>query len=662
MIGIDCMRKIFAPIVALIALFAGFASAQQEVRVVDGVTITRAGQSGRYGTASVQQPMIQTTVCSEDTLSYPLAKSSSLRVANMNGGNSAAAFGQYYDAPQPISISKLRFYAYKLTAAGGASSNVVVEIYNARPDSLPMGAPLRSATVQVDTNFYGGSLEALQKVAVFPSPVTVTGGYVVVVRNSAVNPVGIVINDYLSMDGNGEWCASAQITGIWRHSYNVNVSGNPFNCDMLLDPVASYTLRANFVANPGCVSAPSNVTFQNTSSPILRHRMYNYAAFIGRKGHSVVWDFGDSTGAQRQVTTMDTVHYYNAAGSYTVSLMDTLYGWSKNCAADTTIQLGQAPEAMFSPSVMGLSVQFANHSLHGATSWYWTFGDGTTSTLQNPMHVFATGGSYQVCLYSSSNCGTDSVCRTVLLSCPLPVAAFSSIASNLEVNFADWSSGNVIAWEWSFGDGATSTVQNPTHIYASNGNYLVHLRSYNACGMDSSWYWLSVTCPIATPDFAHTANQLSLSFTDLSAGGVNSWQWDFGDGSNSSLQNPIHNYTVASTYQVCLEVDNGCGIQMTCKSVEVGQALNVAQALDDQIQVYPNPVASELHIQAQLAAADQVQLVVSDLRGATVKRIDLGLVQSSDIVLDVKDLAVGSYLLSFQTSNGTVVKRVNVMR
>jgi PKD repeat protein len=403
------------------------------------------------------------------------------------------------------------------------------------------------------------------------------------------------------------------------------------------------------------------VSFTNASSPILAHRMYNYAAFLQRPGLSVLWNFDDGSGTIRQHLTMDTVHHYAAAGSYNVTLRDTLYGWSKRTVADTMISLGNAPEAIFFQSMTGLVGHFTDHSQGGATSWYWSFGDGTTSTQQNPYHTFATAGVYQVCLWSSNMCGVDSTCHTVVLACPLPTAAFSSNASNLDVAFTDWSTGGVTSWEWSFGDSATSTAQNPVHSYAAAGNYLVHLRTYNACGMDSSWYWLNVTCPASVAAFAATVQQFTATFHDQSTGLVTDWLWDFGDGSNSNATHPIHTYSMPGTYTVCLNTIGECGNSLICHDVEVGVTA-IDLGLSNQFAIHPNPASSELHVVTQLPTADHVQLVVTDLLGSLVQRVDLGLVQSSAIDLDVHHLAAGSYLISFQTSNGTVVKRFQVVR
>lgn len=118
-----------------------------------------------------------------------------------------------------------------------------------------------------------------------------------------------------------------------------------------------------------------------------------------------------------------------------------------------------------------------------ATSYYWDFGDGSFDTIPNPTHSYPLDSfiNYTVCLIVSNACGSDTLCKNY--GCILPYANFNYTDSNLTVNFID-SSLNVINWFWDFGDGDTSTVQNPTHIYPSDGTYKVCLVVSNICGFE----------------------------------------------------------------------------------------------------------------------------------------------------------------------------------
>ncbi len=155
-----------------------------------------------------------------------------------------------------------------------------------------------------------------------------------------------------------------------------------------------------------------------------------------------------------------------------------------------------------------------------------------------------------------------------LLSPGPPVAAFSGTplagAAPLQVSFTDRTAGVPDSWSWAFGDGLTSTEQNPAHQYGNPGTYTVSLTVTNRYGVDKQTkegYVSAGTTPSA--NFAGTprAGQapLGVEFTDLSTGSPTAWRWQFGDGSESSARNPIHVYAAAGSYPVSLSVTNAFG-------------------------------------------------------------------------------------------------------
>lgn len=147
-----------------------------------------------------------------------------------------------------------------------------------------------------------------------------------------------------------------------------------------------------------------------------------------------------------------------------------------------------APTAAFSHSDNGLAVSFVDESqdVDGTiTSWQWTFGDGATSSSRNPAHTYAAAGDYTVELTVTDDDGaTHSATQTVTVNdAPpppnqAPTAGFDLLVSGLSVTFSDESAdadGNVVGWQWTFGDGATSSEQNPSHTYSAAGTYSVTL-------------------------------------------------------------------------------------------------------------------------------------------------------------------------------------------
>lgn len=141
-----------------------------------------------------------------------------------------------------------------------------------------------------------------------------------------------------------------------------------------------------------------------------------------------------------------------------------------------------------------LTVAFTDQSSGNPTSWRWDFGDGTTSTSQNPApHVYATAGTYTVSLTAANVAGSDTATKAGAVTAtlpPAPTADFSATPTTggapLDVAFSDSSQGSPTSWSWDFGDGGSSTAQNPTHTYDSPGSYTVSLTVANAGGSDTA--------------------------------------------------------------------------------------------------------------------------------------------------------------------------------
>src|SRR5206468_3079460 len=150
-----------------------------------------------------------------------------------------------------------------------------------------------------------------------------------------------------------------------------------------------------------------------------------------------------------------------------------------------TAPANQPPVAAFSSSCSALTCSFTSTSSDPdgtIASYSWTFGDGATSTVQNPSHTYAAGGTYTVTLPVTDNQGAASATtsRTMAVTPPNqpPTAAVTSSCSALTCSFTSTSSdpdGSIASYSWNFGDGATSTAANPSHTYAAGGSYTVTL-------------------------------------------------------------------------------------------------------------------------------------------------------------------------------------------
>jgi len=271
--------------------------------------------------------------------------------------------------------------------------------------------------------------------------------------------------------------------------------------------------------------------------------------------------------------------------------IDDVFGYGRIQLFDTLNTSGVAiPSADFAghpiTGVSPLSVDFVDLSSGVPTSWLWDFGDGQTSTAQNPTHVFTGPGAFAVSLTATNELGADQhfVLDYVLVDIIPPVAEFSASPtaglSPLIVQFADESTGGIpTSWLWEFGDGQTSTDPDPAHTYTSEGSYAVSLTVTNAYGTDELTMTGYVVVDWIPPVAEFSGNPLTgnspmvVQFTDLSTGGVaTSWQWIFGDGGSSTEQHPAHTYTAEGTYSVWLTASNAYGSDQVVKSgyVSVG--------------------------------------------------------------------------------------------
>jgi PKD repeat protein len=247
---------------------------------------------------------------------------------------------------------------------------------------------------------------------------------------------------------------------------------------------------------------------------------------------------------------------------------------------DITINVSEKPVfpvANFSSNVTSgyapLNVQFIDLSKN-ATSWNWNFGDGHTSKIASPIHTYMNAGKYTVSLTVQNLASNNTTTKSGYIKVTVPqnpVAVFSGTPTSgtmpLKVQFTDSSTGYPGKWKWTFGDGQTSTQQNPTHTYSKSGKYTVILTVTNTAGSNSvtKLSYINVIAPPKPSVAAFSASmtsgkaQLKVTFTDKSANSPTSWAWSFGDGESSTVKNPLHTYSKAGKYTVTLTATNSAG-------------------------------------------------------------------------------------------------------
>ncbi len=190
-------------------------------------------------------------------------------------------------------------------------------------------------------------------------------------------------------------------------------------------------------------------------------------------------------GSDPQVSSTRNVYtnpiFINTTTTLRFIAVDQANNWSPEYTQSYTII--PLPVANFTTNTTSgtapIKIQFNDTSSNNPTNWLWDFGDGTTSTLENPSHTYNRSGNYTVTLTVGNTAGENSLIKSNLITVnwPLPVAIFNYNVKNgtspLNVQFTDNSTGDVTSWNWNFGDGTTSTLKNPNHIYSAAGTYTV---------------------------------------------------------------------------------------------------------------------------------------------------------------------------------------------
>lgn len=236
-----------------------------------------------------------------------------------------------------------------------------------------------------------------------------------------------------------------------------------------------------------------------------------------------------------------------------------------------------------SNTINPMTFQFQDVSIGTPTGWNWDFGDGISSSEQNPVHTYTEAGIYTVCLTiddSVTNC-TSTFCLDVIAgdpgfnSCENFFFYFPTGNPN-ELTFEGFMIYQQVAesYTWDFGDGTTATGQSVTHTFPADSNemYVVCLTTevlldngdtcvYTTC--QDVLFNYPVECQASFFYYPGSDTSLNIQFQDWSFtgwGGVpDSWAWDFGDGSTSTLQNPIHTYADTGYYEVCLTITDSLG-------------------------------------------------------------------------------------------------------
>ncbi len=284
------------------------------------------------------------------------------------------------------------------------------------------------------------------------------------------------------------------------------------------------------------------------------------------------WDFGDSTSSAEQ----SPVHLYETPGVYAVSLTTTTENGSTTEAKSNLIAV-EPVVAFGANKTTGqgtLTVEFEDQTNAGnlnILTRLWDFGDGMGSTDTSPTHTYQNIGSYTVSLRVTTVLGETTTTEMDYIQVG-PIVDFSTDVKQgtgtLMVTFSDLTKAGsleITGWAWDFGDGGASDERNPVHEYMP-GQFSVGLTVTTSQGDTTTTKAnLILVAPKVTIDRVQPAGPapFEASLLDLTMPGafdVTKWDWNFGDGGSSEVQNPVHVFVNPGTYTVTLTITTDGGV------------------------------------------------------------------------------------------------------
>jgi gliding motility-associated-like protein len=392
-------------------------------------------------------------------------------------------------------------------------------------------------------------------------------------------------------------------------------------CTDSLTKVVSISKRnMNFVQDTvaGCTPLPIHFTSTTTTNNGIA---------------SYLWDFGDGTNS----FSFDTIKTYSASGIYTVKLYITdNLGCTDSIIKTNLIDVKALPSVNFTSDTNNgckpLLINFQDLSTGGDSIvfWQWNFGDGSVAdTTKNPAHTFNSSGQFDVTLIAGDNFNckdTLTLSKYINVTFPLPAFSFTSPVCNyVPINFTNTSTGAGLTYIWNFGDNTPNTNDtNSTHVFLINSDTSVVL-NVQLTAIDSNGCIDSLSKPItiSIPNAKFSIDSVNADcppfnaqFTDSSSADVVSWNWNFGDGSNTvAVQNPSHTYSLAGNYSVTLIVTNNNG----CKDTSLVDSLIVVEGPSGTFSViqFPNKCFIDVTFNATLNNTTYVNWVFGDGGSAT---------------------------------------------
>lgn len=352
--------------------------------------------------------------------------------------------------------------------------------------------------------------------------------------------------------------------------------GNP-STSILKNPIVTYSTPGVYPVTLTASNAQGSNTktiagFINVSAtPVSAFAFnqtgltFNFTSQASNAG-SHLWNFGDGNTSNQ----INPTHTYAAAGNYTVTLTIS-NGVCTPANSSQNVTASLAPVSSFTVSASTgcapFTTTFNNTSANNPTVIQWQFqgGNPETSSLANPTVLYQNPGSYDVTLITINALGSDTlILNDYILVETVPSASFTPVSNEMTFNF-NYTGNGALNFLWNFGDGNTSTEENPVHVYQNEGMYTVNLSASNACGsVNTSQNVEAYFIPSAvatTNSPTQICEGTTVTFMDESTGTITNRLWLFEGASpaSSTESSPAVAYQNAGVYDVTLIVSNTAG-------------------------------------------------------------------------------------------------------
>lgn len=463
-------------------------------------------------------------------------------------------------------------------------------------------------------------------------------------------------------DGNTSTSVNPSHTYADTGTYMVTlIASNPTAADTFSLPLVvtdSNAIVAYFTYSPQfpCYGQDT-IVFYNTS--------YNADTYL--------WDFGDG----HTSTAMDTSYIYANPGTYNVKLIA-----SKSGAADTMetqIKFAVVPTAFFTTdSVVTSPVIFTNMSTGTdvSTTYYWDFGFGATPATSddvNPIVTYSFTGDKTVYLITSNSSGCSSTYLTSINVSELDSNVISYFSYTPEdpcfgedsISFTN-ESYNANSYLWTFGDGQTSTDENPTHMYAAMGTYTVSLIAYKMGTSDTSTAQINyVPVPLAAFTVSDSLVNTNITFISTSTDTLTNtvYNWTFGVDAtpfSSTQTNPTVSYSTTGVKTVSLTTSNSDGCYSTYAinlNIVSDTVTNIYSFTDysDELNVFGND--NNLYVQYSLTEKSKVQCNIFNLLGECVYSKNISEQAQGNHLLNIPFNENGIYIIQLNSTTKQLNKK-----